>query len=140
MNRLCTDGYRVTFEKDSATIFDVNTNTVVAIAACNEFGLYILNGIRFDGKPQPVMACAHAAESLCVWHHRLGHSHCARIKKAVDLDLIKGVRLSNRKVPETCIACIRAKMTEQLYAQESSSKLAKKRLEVVHCDIFFLTG
>ena len=89
--------------------------------------LYHISGIRQPGNEVP-------PSKEYIWHRRYGHLSSKNLKKLSDEELVEEIDLKNFKQLEFCESCIKGKQHRSKFLK-SSSRRAKKPLELVHSDV-----
>lgn len=123
VSQLIRQGNKVHFTSKGCEILNMQDILVATASLVN--GVYKLN--------TPSCMVAAVAESVEVWHRRLGHANSYNMNKMQDA--VEGVIFTEKAniVKSNCIVCCEGKQSRLPFAHEGNR--STKLLEVVHSDI-----
>lgn len=137
VSKITNSGYKVVFNKDGATIFDSNGNTILNAFRLND--LYFVSdiyqsSIRSAHVSTPFISNIVSAGSCSTieWHRKLGHLNIRDMVLACKNGYLKGVTIPSTARLD-CEICARAKMTRLPFPKKSERKC--EILEIIHSDL-----
>ena len=117
-------GIKLTFESDKLVL--TRNGDFVGKGFCNG-GLFVLDVVSDNKTPT---ASVYIAESVSLWHSRLGHVNVASVKRLKQLSLIPD--FSNTSF-DKCEVCVEAKHPKKAFNKSVSR--TSSLLELVHSDL-----
>lgn len=127
VSSITNNGYKVTFQKDSAVIRRPDGS--IALRAKQENGLYI---IKETTRQTTALLNEHEG-TLVKWHQRLGHLNFNDVRKLKDHSMVNGINDRLNTVNPTCEICEKSKIHQKPY--KTSEKKENEILGLVHSDI-----
>lgn len=127
VRKLTSLGFKLNFSANNCTICE--ESTVIATGSIDHSNLYRLNTKEKLYKVE----CNDLSNCIHKWHRRFGHRDVDAMKKLINHNMVKGMKVDSCKTKLICECCIQGKMT-RLPFPESTNK-SKDIFDLIHSDV-----
>ena len=121
-------GAEIRFDKDKCLILKDSKEFVIGHLLSDK--LYTVNTIEYAQ-----VSKTNSAQSLEVWHCRLGHLNYTYVNQLVKKEMVDGLKCEIETQPQKeCEACVLGKMQKKPFPKQSQHR-ATRPYEIVHSDV-----
>ena len=121
-------GAEIHFDKDKCLILKDSKEFVIGHLLSDK--LYTVNTIEYAQ-----VSKTNSAQSLEVWHCRLGHLNYTYVNQLVKKEMVEGLKCEIETQPrKECEACVLGKMQKKPFPKQSQQR-ATRPYEIVHSDV-----
>ena len=121
-------GAEIRFDKDKCLILKDSKEFVIGHLLSDK--LYTVNTIEYAQ-----VSKTDSAQSLEVWHCRLGHLNYTYVNQLVKKEMVDGLKCEIETQPQKeCEACVLGKMQKKPFPKQSQHR-ATRPYEIVHSDV-----
>ncbi|CAN0838933.1 Retrovirus-related Pol polyprotein from transposon TNT 1-94 [Linum grandiflorum] len=133
ISQFCDSSNKVIFEQNHCFIERISDNKII-LTGTRSNNMYTIN---MKNKTAFSESCFSAllANSVDLWHRKLGHISSSRITKLSSLNLVRGLPSFPRSKEFFCKSCVLGKQTKTSF-KSSSLISTSKPLELIHMDLF----